>query len=278
MTISLLAATEQHSPFVGFLGRLHPGIIHFPIALLAVAALFESWRMVRRQPGPNPATLPLTVLAAASAVAASLFGWLLSEYEEMEGSLVELHKWVGLGASVVALLAAGAAVKAASCPVSLKILRGALFLGTLGVLTTGYLGGEMVFGKNHLFSVFDKPKVAPPSNGDGKEPILKVTDKVDFETQIAPIIKASCLKCHGGEKTKAKLKLDTRENAMKGGESGKCIIPNDPAKSCFYTSLIEKDEDLRMPEKAKPLPQPQIDLIKKWIEQGAPWPDGFEIK
>jgi len=279
MMISLLAAaSEKRSVLVGFLGKMHPGVVHFPIALLAVAALFEVWRIVRRQTGPNPATLPLTVLAAVSAVAASLFGFFLADYDDIEGSLLDLHKWVGLGATAVALLSAGASIKAATSGVSLKILRVSLILGTGLVLGTGYLGGELVFGKNHLFSVFDPPKVTPPPKGDGKDPLLTATDKVDFQTQIAPIIKASCLKCHGGEKTKGKLKLDTRENAMKGGENGKCIIPNDSAKSSFYTLLIDKDEDVRMPEKAKPLPPEQIELIKKWIEQGAPWPDGFVVK
>jgi len=278
MIAAPLAAAEKHSALIGFLGKMHPGIVHFPIALLSVAALFECWRLVRRQAGPNPATLPLSVLAALGAVAASLFGFFLADYDEVEGSLLDLHKWVGLGATAVALLSAGAAIKAGTCGISLKILRITLLLGSGLVLGTGYLGGELVFGKNHLFSPFAPPKPPTPvDKGDGKAPLL-MAGKIDFPTQIAPILKASCLKCHGGEKTKGKLKIDTRENAMKGGENGKCIVPGDPAKSTFYTLLIDKDEDVRMPEKAKPLPPAEIELVKKWIEQGAAWPDGVVIK
>jgi hypothetical protein len=75
-----------------------------------------------------------------------------------------------------------------------------------------------------------------------------------------------------------KLSLATKALAMKGGANGEVIKPRDPASSSFYTLLLEEDEEKRMPEKAKALPQEQILEIKKWIEEGAEWPDGFEFR
>ena len=67
---------------------------------------------------------------------------------------------------------------------------------------------------------------------------------------------------------------------MEGGESGKAILPLKPSISKFYTSLVDPDEDVVMPppkEKARPSKE-QIERVRKWIEEGADWPDGIEFK
>ena len=79
---------------------------------------------------------------------------------------------------------------------------------------------------------------------------------------------------------KGKFKLNTKALAMEGGESGKAILPGKPTLSKFYTSLIDKDEDVLMPppkEKTRPSKE-QIEKVRLWIEQGADWPDGVEFK
>jgi uncharacterized membrane protein len=279
MMIALLAtAGEKHSRLMGFLGNLHPGIVHFPIALLATAALLELLQMVRRKEGPAPGSLPMVFIAALAAAPACLFGWFLSEIERTEGSTLELHKWMGIATAVVAAATAGAAFKSRSCGGALKIFRVSLFLGSGLVLTTGYLGGEMAMGSDHLVKWFraEAPKKEEPRKEDSSKPLLKPSA---FEAQIAPIIKASCIKCHNPGKKKGKLLLDTKANAMKGGENGPCIVPGKPDESSFYKLLVDTDPDVRMPEKEKdPLPKAQIELIRKWIEQGAEWPDGVTIK
>jgi len=286
MMLTLLATVaEKHSRLTGFLGNLHPGVVHFPIALLSAAALLEFWQMVRRKEGPAPGSLPMVFIAALTAAPACLFGWLLSEVEGTEGSTLDLHKWLGIASAVVALGAAGAAFKSRSCAGALKIFRVALFLGTGLVMATGYLGGEMVMGQDHLLKWFRPeaparaPRLEDPARGDSSTgPSSLASGKVDFEAQIAPILKATCLKCHNPGKKKGKLLLDTKANAMKGGENGACIVPGKPSESSFYKLLVDPDPDVRMPEKEKPLPKEQIELIRKWIEQGAPWPDGVILK
>ena len=282
----LLIAAAEKSSAIGLFGKLHPAVVHFPIALISVAALFELLQMMRKRPEPAGGTLPLVGLAAVSAVAASLFGWALEEYDGVEGSTFDLHKWVGIGATAVAVVSALLAFKAKSSSGALLGMRLSLLLGAALVGGTGYLGGELVFGENHIFGVFKaRPAATPPPTpaiftpvpkGD---PLLKV-DKVSFEKEIAPIIKDMCFKCHGGEKVKGKFKLNTKALAMEGGESGKAINPGKPTLSKFYTSLVDADEDILMPppkEKARPTKE-QIERVKLWIEQGAEWPDGFEFK
>jgi mono/diheme cytochrome c family protein len=111
------------------------------------------------------------------------------------------------------------------------------------------------------------------------QPAPAADSKVDFAKDIAPLLEKHCVRCHGAEKSKGGLRLDTKEAAMKGGKNGKAILPRDAAKSEFHKRVIlpKSDED-RMPNEGEPLTKAQTDLIKSWINQGADWPAGMAIK
>jgi uncharacterized membrane protein len=254
-----------------FLGRLHPAVIHFPIALLAASALFEGIQVWRRRAAPSPATPILVALAALGAVASSVFGLLLKVTEGEEGPAVALHGWVGLGATVMALVAAVLVAAGGSRPWAARCVRGALGAGTALVLGTGYLGGDLVFGPNHLFTVFEPAAQHVVSERAPGE-------RVDFEREIVPLLRDSCLKCHGPTKQKGHFRLDRREDALKGGEDGPAILPGDRSHSPLFKLLLEKDPGTRMPQKAEPLPSEQIELLGRWIDQGASWPDGVMVR
>jgi mono/diheme cytochrome c family protein len=96
---------------------------------------------------------------------------------------------------------------------------------------------------------------------------------VDFERDIRPIFKASCLKCHGAEKPKGQFRLDLRAAAFRGGAGGKAILPGKGRESLLYKLLVDDDEEARMPQKAPRLPAAKIELIRRWIDEGARWPE-----
>jgi uncharacterized membrane protein len=292
MMHSLAWVAAEKSALVWLLGALHPGIVHFPIGLLGAAALFELLQIVRKRPEPCPATAPLLYLAAVSSLPAVLFGFMLAEHGGNEGSTVDLHKWLGIASAALSLAAAGCAWKSKTSRGALLGLRVTTLLGAGFVLGAGYLGGEMTMSEGHilkplraLLGIAEAKSDETKKEGVGKsadvaKPAEPVADKVDFAKEIAPIIKDMCFKCHGGEKVKGKFKMNTKALAMEGGESGKAINPTKPSLSKFYTSLFDPDEDVLMPppkEKARPSKE-QIERVKKWIEQGADWPDGFEFK
>jgi hypothetical protein len=102
---------------------------------------------------------------------------------------------------------------------------------------------------------------------------VPVRSKVDFVRDVQPILKAACLKCHGAERPKGQLRLDSKPHALKGGVSGKAIVPGKGAESPLIQALLVADPDERMPRKADALPKAQIDLLRAWIDQGAEWPD-----
>jgi len=97
---------------------------------------------------------------------------------------------------------------------------------------------------------------------------------VDFVRDVRPIFEASCFKCHGPEgKPKGQLRLDSRAPALRGGVSGAVFVPGKGRESRLYRLLVSEDEAERMPLKAPRLPRERIEVIRRWIDEGAPWPD-----
>ncbi len=93
---------------------------------------------------------------------------------------------------------------------------------------------------------------------------------ISYTSQIAPIMSASCVSCHGAQKQKGGLRLDSPEWIGKGGKNGPAIVAGKPGDSPLYarTILPAKDDD-HMPAKGKPLTDEQTEAIRAWIAAGA---------
>jgi len=98
---------------------------------------------------------------------------------------------------------------------------------------------------------------------------------VTYATDIKPIFNQSCIKCHGAEKPRARLRLDGLEAALKGGEDGKVILPGNSAGSMLihYVAHAGKPGTFMPPPRNKanipPLTKEQVGLLRAWIDQGA---------
>ena len=110
---------------------------------------------------------------------------------------------------------------------------------------------------------------ATPASGELPPPSDKTG--VIYEKDIKPILDKTCLRCHGEQKPKGKLRLDTLAGILKGGEDGKVIIPGKSEKSPLVQAVARVKEDEAMPPegKGKPLTKEQVGLIRAWIDQGA---------
>jgi hypothetical protein len=93
---------------------------------------------------------------------------------------------------------------------------------------------------------------------------------VSFSRDVAPILNRQCANCHGPKKAKGGFRLQTFDNLMQCGSSKKPpITPGSAEKSRLYQLLVTTDEEDLMPKDADPLPKAQIEIIRRWIEQGA---------
>lgn len=103
--------------------------------------------------------------------------------------------------------------------------------------------------------------------------------KVDFAKDVQPILNQHCVKCHGAEKQKGKLRLDSRDAAIKGGKEGPALVAGDGAKSEMVRRVsLPKNDDNIMPPEGDPLSKTQIETLTAWINQGATWPESAVAK
>lgn len=108
--------------------------------------------------------------------------------------------------------------------------------------------------------------VPPAAPADARGP-------VDFQLDIQPLFARHCWKCHGPEKRSGGLRLDTRELADAGGDSGKPILSGTLDINELVARVTSSDRTYRMPKNAPALSEQEIADIKQWVSEGCPWPN-----
>lgn len=98
--------------------------------------------------------------------------------------------------------------------------------------------------------------------------------QVDFSAEVKPILNKHCVSCHGGVKRSSGYSLLFQHEALDTAESGhRPIIPGDADHSELIRRITSTDPEVRMPYKEAPLTKEEIDILARWIDQGAPWGD-----
>src|SRR5437899_1817562 len=92
--------------------------------------------------------------------------------------------------------------------------------------------------------------------------------RVDFEKDVQPILAQKCHSCHGEDAQQSGLRLDRRQNALRGGDYGPVIIPGNSAESKLIRRVVNGDGGLQMPPTG-PLSDEEIGILRAWIDQGA---------
>jgi hypothetical protein len=99
------------------------------------------------------------------------------------------------------------------------------------------------------------------------------TEPLDFGRDVRPILSDRCFACHGQDANKREggLRLDQRDAALKGGDSGKAIVPGDPHASEIIVRILseERDEMMPPPKAKKPLTAKQKEILIRWVKEGA---------
>lgn len=85
-----------------------------------------------------------------------------------------------------------------------------------------------------------------------KLPLPAATRDVTYEKDIRPLFEASCVRCHGAQKPKGDLRLDSREAVLKGGEDGKVVVPGNSKKSVLVAAAARVNDEIAMPPKFRP--------------------------
>lgn len=95
-------------------------------------------------------------------------------------------------------------------------------------------------------------------------------DAPSFSKDIAPLLTAKCAKCHGANRQKNDLRLDSADAVQKGGKNGPVVVAGKPDQSPMWVRVTKPPGDAdRMPAEGQMLTKKQTDLIKAWIAAGA---------
>jgi hypothetical protein len=122
--------------------------------------------------------------------------------------------------------------------------------------------GETLLG-SLLFAL--AASASPPAQGP-----------INFAQTVRPLFLHHCLRCHGPDRQKAGLRLDRKDLALHGGKSGPLLVAGKSSASLLLRRLTATAPEERMPAGAEPLPPEEIELIRRWIDQGARWPDAMD--
>lgn len=241
--------------FLQWLGKFHPLVLHFPIVFgILVIGYFLFFQQKRFSPETEK------LLLAGNAVIASIvavFGLLLSKENAYDGELILIHKWGGVAIAYfswiyLALLR--------SNPVILKVYS-VIFLGVLTIAT--HKGAQLTHGVNALgYPASQKPQL----NAEFTDENATV-----YRIAIAPVLDQKCVACHGPDKTKGDLRLDTPENILKGGEDGNVLfdVSKNSALLLERIHLPLSHDDHMPPDGKSQLTNDEISMLNRWIKSGA---------
>ena len=293
---------ESGVDLVRAFGRFHPLVVHFPIALALVAVGVEWWRALSRREGLSPLTVPLLWIAAIAALASTATGWVNAahEYGSEDTPALALHRWIGtltafallglawFGQSVAAQAAAGATKAAAA----IGSFRWFGLVSAIAVSVTGHLGGDLVHGEGYLTDYLlprgapDAEKAAPGDAGTGiaagdgsgdaadeTQPALTDSDRF-FVSQVRPILDAHCIECHGPRKQKGGLRMDSKAWLFNGEEEDWTVLPGKSAESLMVHRVeLDRTDPDAMPPEGDGLTKDEIATLRKWIDDGAAYPN-----
>lgn len=256
-----------------FLGRFHILIVHIPIGLLCFAGILEVLGVTKWFPGCKQAVLPTLWIGMLGALLATFLGFTYMRSEDIAGNSMTWHLWTGLAVALGSVLA-----------LIFKLLQvrfvyeGTLAATVVLVGVSSHYGGNMVHGSDYLTEHAPeglKPMLA--FMGGHSEiavepaPAANVNDLIIYEHILQPIFNAKCVECHGPEKVKGELRMDSYAELAKGGDLGEEFIPGDAEGSelMFRVTLPPDDDEFMPPSEGEPMTPAEIRVMAWWIDTGA---------
>ena len=242
-----------------FIGRFHPVLVHMPVGILMLAAIFIWLAKSERFESLKSAITISLFLGMLSAIASCITGFLLSKTDSYEEALLFKHQWFAIATALISLVIYYLHLKN-------RETKWVAVVMVLFVMITGHLGGSITHGSDFLTKAFSSS-----GNSGNNKSIPNVQETNAFSTIIKPLLDAKCIACHGPNKQKGKLRFDEPGFISKGGEDGSVIVAGNAAESAMIKKiLLPKDNKDHMPPAEKPqLSKQDIELLQWWITTGA---------
>lgn len=241
--------------FLQWLGKMHPLLLHFPIVLGIIIVVYFFCFQKNRLP------LAIEKLALASnallTTIVALFGILLATQDSYDSNLILWHKWGGVAIALISWLL----IYLVETKNALKKITAFLFFLCIGFFT--HKGAQLTHGINAVsFPTIDTVATAAP--------IILDSNATVYEKAIAPILAQKCVSCHGNEKVKGALKLNTVENILKGGKNGNLLSAANGKEALLFERIhLPLAEEKHMPPDGKlQLTEEEVKILSAWVKAG----------
>ncbi len=256
---------------VRFGGRLHPVLVHLPIGFLVALLVLEMVDLFIRSALLHHATYIMAWLAAGAALLAVVAGVLLALPGGYSEELLFRHRWLGVLTAVGAIwMLAWKITRPLDKPHGWSFVYHPLLLVTAGFLGgAGHYGGSLTHGSDYLTAYMPnalRSLIGVPERVPAEAVAVPddPRDTVVFAALVDPIFQTRCVSCHGPERQRGGLRLDSHDLLVQGGESG-------PDTGLIARSLrLPIDDDRRMPPRDRTqLTADEIAIITWWVRSGA---------
>jgi uncharacterized membrane protein len=256
--------------FVYFLGRFHVLVLHLPIGMIVALFVLEYLSRKDRYRYLEAASPYLWGATAISALVTVLLGFMHYSEGSFTGASGEQHRFFG---TITAVIATGIAFLRVSSFAS--VYKPLFFPASLVLLVlvsiTGHYGGNLTHGSTFLVEYAPQPLrslagLAP------RRTITSVSAADPYADVVGPMFVQRCSGCHNEDKQESDLVLTTYAGIMRGGESGRVVVAGNTEFSELLRRIsLPHDDDEFMPAEGKtPLTDRQVEIIRWWIQAGAP--------
>ncbi|RYZ60912.1 MAG: hypothetical protein EOP09_20590, partial [Proteobacteria bacterium] len=233
-----------------FLGRLHPMVVHFPLGLILFAALLELFTIRRFNSPLRPGIKVCLIAGVIASLFSVAFGFLLASGDEYTGDTFTLHQWFGIATAIFGAIVLFALIRLRKkqSAGAVGLYRTLLFVTAIGISVTGHFGASLTHGDEYLTEVLPAPDSGGGSginfasmNEDSAK--LSPDQELELNTRVKAVFAHNCYKCHGAQKVKGELRLDSKEMVFKGGESGEVIVKGKPHESEIIRRIMLPRDD-----------------------------------
>jgi uncharacterized membrane protein len=253
--------------FFSAAGLFHPLVLHLPIGFLFASVVMELCTGPQRR--YDAAVCLLLWLGFLTSVGAVIAGYFLSLSGGYDAATLRWHMWSGIAIPVLAFLTLLAKLhhQQKQPLMSSSLYRAPLFTTAAALMVAGHFGGSMSHG-DILSEVGKLRNRAEASSSTGGA----LAAKTVYDAVIAPLMESRCVDCHGAEKQKGELKLDTLAAMLAAGESKKpAVVPGNSAGSeVVLRILLPADHEDHMPPDKKPqVSADELAVLQWWVDAGA---------
>ena len=253
-----------------FLGRFHVVVLHLPIGIILAAVALEVAEPSRTLRRRGTAGSFLWASGALTAIVTVTLGYLHYLEGGFAGTSATVHMFAGTSVAVLATLAWLARMLLPPLYARARYPMAAVLV--LLLLVAGHYGGNLTHGPAFLAEYAPGPIRALAGLEPRRPPVTELAAADPYLDVVRPMLRARCSSCHNSERQRGMLDLSTFQTTLEGGETGPAIAPGNAEQSELYFRItLARDHENFMPAEGKtPLTDIETEIIRWWIDAGAP--------